>query len=47
MRLDWADLSGKGAFHRLNDVEELAKVAQKESPETALVLDRHSNKKKL
>lgn len=38
IRLDWADLSGKGAFHRLGDVEELAKVAQKDSHQAALML---------
>jgi AraC-like DNA-binding protein len=38
MRLEWADLSGKGAFHRLDDVEELANIAQKDSHEAALML---------
>jgi AraC-like DNA-binding protein len=38
IRLDWADLSGKGAFHRLGDVEDLARVAQKDSHQAALVL---------
>jgi AraC-like DNA-binding protein len=38
IRLDWTDLSGKGAFHRLYDVEELANVAQRDSREAALML---------
>jgi AraC-like DNA-binding protein len=39
IRLHWADLSGKGAFYRLNDVEELAKIAERDPQDAALLLE--------
>jgi AraC-like DNA-binding protein len=39
IRLDWADLSGRGAFYRLNDIEELAKIAERDPQDAAMLLE--------
>jgi hypothetical protein len=39
VRLDWADVRGKGAFYRLDDVDELAILAEKDPQEAALLLE--------
>lgn len=38
IRLDWTDRNGAGGFYRLNDVDALARVAEKDVREAALLM---------
>jgi len=47
IRLDWADDSGVGGLYRLDDVDELAKTAEKDVIEATLLLKRTLREKRL
>jgi AraC-like DNA-binding protein len=38
IRLEWADLTGQGGFHRLTDVDELARIAEKDTRDAGCLL---------
>jgi AraC-like DNA-binding protein len=39
VRLNWSDHSGNGAFHRLGDIDEIARVAEKDPQDAAFLLE--------
>ena len=39
VRLNWSDSSGSGAFYRLGDIDEIARVAEKDPQDAAVLLE--------